>query len=242
MLEEGNKLGEFFESATNDRIYVNGLNLHQIKSEFLLHYTGDLEMIGSMTIGEMEQRIKIRFRNVEDFGNHTNAIEVDYDSQIDIITRWLYELNTPQSKRVISAQYAWGRDFKQKIVKYKGNNCVIPTSNNCFIKCIKYLTSIDYTQEYLTFIRIEQSRSNVMTTAKIQTFCKKQTIKIGCYDWFRVWPRNIQERDIALCMYRTHCCSIWKTQGVSFNEAIEDIKLFFIFVFNVLSDKLVKIL
>ena len=45
--------------------------------------------------------------------------------------------------------------------------------------------------ESLTFNRIEQRRSNVMTTDTIQPICRKHNIKIGCYDGFRVCPRVI---------------------------------------------------
>ena len=37
-------LGRFFELATNNKIYVNNLNLHKIKNEILQGYTGDFEL------------------------------------------------------------------------------------------------------------------------------------------------------------------------------------------------------
>ena len=43
----------------------------------------------------------------------------------------------------------------------------------CFNKCIKYFTKKDYTEEFLTFIRNEQRRSNVMTSARIQPSVEK---------------------------------------------------------------------
>ena len=46
----------------------------------------------------------------------------------------------------------------------------------CFIKSINYFTKKAYTKQFLTFIRTEQRRSNVMTSARIQPFCKKQII------------------------------------------------------------------
>ena len=49
-------IGRFFELATTDRKYVNGLNLHEIKKEVLEDYTGDFELIGSMLVGEVEQK------------------------------------------------------------------------------------------------------------------------------------------------------------------------------------------
>ena len=48
--------GRFFELATTDREYVNGLNLHEIKNDNLEDYTGDFELIGSMLVGEIEQK------------------------------------------------------------------------------------------------------------------------------------------------------------------------------------------
>ena len=55
-------IGRFFELATTDRKYVNGLYLHEIKIDFLEDYTGDFELIGSMLVGEIEQKTNIRFK------------------------------------------------------------------------------------------------------------------------------------------------------------------------------------
>ena len=207
-------LGRFFELATSDRKYVSGLNLHEIKNEVLEDYTGDFELIGSMLVGEVEQKTNIRFKNVDDFESYINAIDNSgYDSEDVIYTGWLYELNTPEFKKVNRSHYGRGADFKQDIVEYIGNNCYIPTSGNCFIKCINYFTKKDYTQEFLTFIRTEQRRSNVMTSARVQPFCRKYNIKIGCYDGFRVCARNITQRNTALKIHNFHFCLIWKTDG-----------------------------
>ena len=55
MIEDIN-IGRFFQLATTDRQYVNGLNLHEIKNDILEDYTGDFELIGSMLVGEIEQK------------------------------------------------------------------------------------------------------------------------------------------------------------------------------------------
>ena len=68
-----------------------------------------------------------------------------------------------------------------------------PTSGNCFIKCNNRLTHSDHLKKFSTFIRAKQKRSNVMTTARIQPFCKKHNNSIGCYDVFRVGPRKLQK-------------------------------------------------
>ena len=65
----------FFELATTNRKYVNGVNLHEIKDEILEDYTGDFELIVSMLVGEIEQKTYIRFKNVDDFESYINAID-----------------------------------------------------------------------------------------------------------------------------------------------------------------------
>ena len=49
-------LGRFIELTTSKKIYVNKLNLHAIKINNLGDYMSDFEMIGSMLIGEIEQK------------------------------------------------------------------------------------------------------------------------------------------------------------------------------------------
>ena len=111
----------------------------------------------------------------------------------------------------------------------------------CFIKCINHFTKQDYTEEFLTFIRTEQRRSNVMTSARIQPFCRKYNINIGCFDGTRINPRNLTQRNTALKIHNNHFCLIWKSDGVSFNQVIEDeFKPNFKVVDNVVSDKHVK--
>ena len=180
-------VGRFFELATTNRKHVNGLFLHEIKNEILEDYRGDFELL----VGELEQKTNIRFKNVDDFESYFNAIDNSgYDSDDVIFTGWLYKLNTPEVRKVNRSQYGRGTDFKQDIFEYISNNCYIPISGNCFIKCINYFTKKDYTEEFLTFIRTERRRSKLMTSASIQPFCRKHNINIGCYDGFRVCPRN----------------------------------------------------
>ena len=133
-------------------------------------------MVGSMFIVEIDQKTKTRFRNVDDFETFINAIEVEYDGGDVIFTRWLHKLNTPQSTIVNRSENGRGTDFKQDIVEYIGKNCSIPTSGNCFIKCIKYLSGRDFLNKFSTLIRDERRGSNVMTSARIQPFCKKYVI------------------------------------------------------------------
>ena len=157
-------IGRFFELATTDRKYINGLNLHEIKNEILEDYTGVFELIGSMLVGEVEQKTNIRFKNVDDFESYINAIDnIGYDSEDVFFTGWLYKLNTPEFKKVNRSQYARVTDFKQDIVENIGNNCYIPANGNCFIKCINYFTKRDYTEEQKNFLPLfKQNKEDQM--------------------------------------------------------------------------------
>ena len=199
-------------------------------------------MTGSLLIGELEQKLTIRFTNVNDFETFVNAIDDSgYDSDDVTFRGWFYKLNTPEFNKVNRSQYGRGTDYKQDIVEFIGNNCCTPASGNCFIKCNKYFTKKDYTQEFSTFIQTEQRRSNVMTSARIQPICRKYNIKIGCYDGFRVFPRNVVEKNIGLYVHDNHFCLIRKSQGVSFNKLIEDaLEKNLKVVDSCISDKLVK--
>ena len=105
----------------------------KLKMKFFEDYTGDFELIGSMLIGEIEQKTKFRFKKVDDFETYFNAIDNGgYDSGDVIFTRWLYKLKTPEFNNVNRYQYGRATDFKQSIVEYLGKNCYSPTSGNCF--------------------------------------------------------------------------------------------------------------
>ena len=86
------------------------------------------------------------------------------------------------------------------------------------------MTGQDYKQEYLDFIRNESRRSNIMTMARIQPCLKKLGIDLGYYINDRVFPRTVTNRVSALYLYNNHFCLIWKSQGVSFNQAIQELK------------------
>ena len=115
--DEDIDIGRFFELATSDKMYVNELELHGIKSEFLLDYKGAFELNGSMLIGTVEHKTNIRFKNMDDFASYINAIDVDYGSKDDIFTGHAYKLNTPQFSCVKRSQHGRGTTFRQVVVE-----------------------------------------------------------------------------------------------------------------------------
>ena len=80
-----------------------------------------------------------------------------------------------------------------------------------------------------------------MTSARIQPFCKKYNINIGCFDGTRINPRNLTQRITSLFIYNNHFCLIWKSNINSFNQVIEnELKPNTKLVDDVISDKHVK--
>ena len=194
-------------------------------------------MVGNLKVGDQIRQTKIRFRNMDDFEAYINSIDQDYDSEDAIFNGYIYKLDTPQFKKVNRSQYGNGCSFDKIIIEYRGNNCFIPTKGYCFVKCVNFLTGEDYKEQYLEFIRNETRRSNIMTKARVQPFCKANNINLGYWDGERVFPRSVTNRDSALFLFNNHFCLIWKSEKVSFNQAIRELKDNFKMVDNYITEE-----
>ena len=94
-----------------------------------------------MIIGPTEHKTNIRFEIMDDFESYMKGIDVDYDSEDVTFTNYVFIMNTFQFKNVKRSAYGkGGTNYMQEIVEYHGQNCYIPTSRMCFIKCINYFT------------------------------------------------------------------------------------------------------
>ena len=71
-----------------------------------------------------------------------------------------------------------------------------------------------------------------MTKARFQPFCRAKNFELGYFDGIRVFPRSVTDRNNALFLYNNHFCLIWKTEEVSFNQAITELKDNFKIVHN----------
>ena len=214
--------------------------MHENKNEILQDYISDFEINGLMIIGPIERKTNIRFKYMDDFESYINAIDIDYDSEDVTFTGYVYKLNTPQIKVVKRSAYGEGTNYLQEIVEYHGQNCYIPTSRKCFIKCNIDFTEKDYTEVFLTFIRTEQKRSQLKTSARVQPFCRNNNISIVYFDGTGINPRNLIRRITTLKIHENHFCLFWKSDGISFDKAKKELKDNFKFVDIVISDKLVK--
>ena len=80
-----------------------------------------------------------------------------------------------------------------------------------------------------------------MTSAKFQPIWRKNVNKIGYFDGTRINPRNITQRNTTLRIHKNHICGlIWESDGISFDNAINEIQDNFKVVDKIISDKHVK--
>ena len=194
------------------KIEVVNKKLHEVKQEFLMLYSGEVEMVGNLEVGDQIRQTHSRFRKIDDFESYINSIDQDYDSDYSIFNGYIFKLDTPQFNKVNRSQYGNGCDFKHEIIEYRANNCFIPTKCFCFVKCINFLTGGDYKEQYKEVIRKEERRANIMTKAKIQPFCRANNNNLRYYDGEKVFPRSIPERNIALFSYNNHFCLICRSE------------------------------
>ena len=90
-----------------------------------------------MIIGRFKHKTNISFKNMVDFESYINAIDIDFDSNDVTFTGYVYKSNTPHFNVVTRSAYVKGSYYEKENVEYHGQNCYIPTSGHCFIKCYK---------------------------------------------------------------------------------------------------------
>ena len=128
-----------------------------------------------------------------------------------------------QTKR---SNYGKGCAAFNNILEYKGQLCYIPTGNDCFSKCLEYVYKRDFSNEYKDFILSSDRCKNIMSSAKIQPFCRKYNINLGVLNKKQqsILPKTITERKIYLLIHNNRFCVIWKTNQTTFPDAIEEMK------------------
>ena len=60
--------------------------------------------------------------------------------------------------------------------------------------------------------------------ARIQPCLEKLDINLGFYNRREISPRKYTERNEALFLQNNHFCLIWKSENVSFKQAIKELK------------------
>ena len=73
--------------------------------------------------------------------------------------------------------------------------------------------------------------------ARIQPCFRKLDIDLGYYNGKRIFPRTVLNRDSALYLYNNLFCLKWKSEGVSFNQAIKTMEDNFKIVDNYVTEE-----
>ena len=84
-----------------------------------------------------------------------------------------------------------------------------------------------FSREYREFIQGSDRCKNIMTAAKMQPFCRKHNNDLGVYILKKqrsILPKTVTERRICLLIPNNHFWVIWKTNQLSFSDAIEEIE------------------
>ena len=79
-----------------------------------------------------------------------------------------------------------------------------------------------------------------MPKARNQPFCRANNINLGYYNEDRLYPRTVTNRYSALFLYNNLFCSKWKSEGVSFIQALKYLKDNFNIVDNCITEETVN--
>ena len=182
------------------------------------------------------------FSNRDALIERIEKINERYDETVPIIFTGIVIKYTKSFNKIRRSYYGTGCDSFKKIVEYRGVLCYIPEENECFRKCLEFIYKKDFTEKYHDFIKNSKTTKNIMTSAKIQPFCKKYGINLGVYNINQqeILPRSVTERRLCLIIHENHFCVIWKTKKTSFTAAIKELEDNFKYEANQISDNILK--
>ena len=119
-------------------------------------------------------------------------------------------------------------DEFNNILEYKAQFCYIPTGKACFRKRLEYIYKRDFSKEYKVFLLDSDRCRNIMTSAKIQPFCRKNEYNINL-DVFNKKQRSIllktvTERRICFLIHNNLFCVLWRKNQSSVPDAMGEIQ------------------
>ena len=182
------------------------------------------------------------FCNRDGLIDRIEKINERYDESVPINFTGIVSKYTKSFNRISSSYYGTGCDSFKKFVEYRGVLCYIPEQNDCFRKCIEFITKKDFSEQYRKFIKDSKRSKNIMTSARIQPFCKKHNINLVVYNknQQKILPLSITQRKVCLFIHENHFCLNWKTNNTTFSNAIKELKDNFKYESNQISNNILK--
>ena len=142
----------------------------------------------------------------------------------------------------IRSEHERGANEFSIILEFEGENCYIPSSKACFLKCIIYIFKKDFSTEYFEFIQSYKRRTNVMTRCRIPEFYGRYKMESGKYDVNskKTLPRSVEQRDVRVYIHKNHYCVIWqKNRKDALLNGVERIERNFRYVKNEINKKII---
>ena len=195
-------LGEYLNIIENNIVKFESDDIRKVLENITDEYPFILK--GELKINDKESSmINAFFSNRDGLIERIEKINERYDESVPITFTGIVIKYTKSFNKIHRSYYGTGCDSFKKIVEYKGNLCYIPEENECFRKCIEFISNKDLSKEYRDFIKSSKTTKNIMTSAKIQPFCKKYNINLGVYNINQqeILPRSVTERRICLYIH-----------------------------------------
>ena len=234
-------LGEYLNIIENNIVKFENNDIRKVLENVTDEYPFILK--GEIKINDKEpSMINAFFSNRDGLIERIEKINERYDESIPITFTGIVIKYTKSFNKIRRSYYGTGCDSFKKIVEYRGVLCYIPEENECFRKCLEFIYIKDFTEKYHDFIKNSKTTQNIMTSAKIQPFCKKYDINLGIYNINQkeILPRSVTERRLCLIIHENHFCVIWKTKKTSFTNAIKELEDNFKYEANQISDNILK--
>ena len=202
-------LGEYLNIIENNIVKFENDDIRKILDNVTDEYPFVLK--GELKINDKESSmINAFFSNRDALIERIEKINERYDESVPITFTGIVIKYTKSFNKIRRSYYGTGCNSFQKIVEYRGNLCYIPEQNECFRKCLEFIYKKDCTEKYHDFIKNSRTTKNIMTSAKIQPFCKKYGINLGVYNKNQqeTLPRSVTERRLCLIIHENHFCVI----------------------------------
>ena len=182
------------------------------------------------------------FKDGDQLDKSIEKINDKYDETLNITFTGEIIRYTKTFNKIQRNDYGTCCDVFRKIVEYRGNLCYIPEENECFRKCLEFIYKKDFSHQYRENIKESQGNKNIMTSAKIQPFCKKHKINLGVYNpkQQKSLPRSVTEQKICLFNHKNQFCVIWKREKTNSTDAIKELEKNFEYQPNHINEKLLK--
>ena len=190
-------LKKFLDITENNVVIFENDSIYEVLKNIKDGYPFILK--GEIRINDNDpSMINAFFKDAEQLDKRIEKINEHYDESLTITFTGELIKYTKIFDKVRRSNYGTGCDSFKKIIEYQGNLCYIPEENECFRKCLEFIYKKDFSQQYRDFVKESQRNKNIMTSAKIQPFCRKHNINLGVYNpkQQEILPRSVSERRI----------------------------------------------